>query len=141
VGHHPDRIEAEAMQLQGYLPFEVVPRETASGGKAIECAPPTQKCSATFHFQGAAGRYELDVEYFDQNNGKSKFRVLVGAHLVDEWIADDNLPATKPGGDSSTRRRITGLALRPGDNIRIEGIPDGEEHAALDYVEIHASPE
>ena len=141
VGHYPGRMEAEAMQLQGYVPFEVVPRETASGGKAVECLPPAQKCSVAFHFEGAAGGYEMDVQYFDQNKGKSKFRVLAGDRVVDEWVADDHLPATKPGGDSSTRRRIPGLALRPGDSIRIEGVPDGEEHAALDYVEIHASPE
>jgi alpha-glucuronidase len=141
VGHYLGRIEAEAMQLQGYVPFDVVPRETASGGKAIECAPPAEKCSATFPFDGVAGKYEIDVEYFDQNNGKSKFRVLVGDKVVDEWIADDHLPATKPGGDSSTRRRIAGLALHPGDIICIEGVPDGEEHAAVDYVEIRASPE
>jgi alpha-glucuronidase len=140
VGHYPDRIEAEAMQLQGYVPFEVVPRETASGGKAIECAPPARECSAAFRFDGAAGQYEMDVEYFDQNNGKSKFRVLVDERIVDEWPADDHLPAAKPGGDSSTRRRIIGLALRPGDNIRIEGVPDGAEHAAVDYIEILPSP-
>jgi len=140
AGHYPDRIEAEAMQLQGYVPFEVVPRETASGGKAIECAPPARECSAAFRFDGAAGQYEMDVEYFDQNNGKSKFRVLVDERIVDEWAADDHLPAAKPGGDSSTRRRIIGLALRPGDNIRIEGVPDGAEHAAVDYIEILPSP-
>ena len=141
VGHYPDRIEAETMQLEGYVPFEVVPRETASGGKGVECAPPKEKCTASFPFKGAAGQYELDIEYFDQNNGKSKFRVLVGDKVVDGWVADDHLPATRPNGDSSTRRRITGLALRPGDKIRIEGVPDGEEHAALDYVAIHLSPE
>jgi alpha-glucuronidase len=141
VGHYPGRVEAESMQLQGYVPFDVVPRETASGGKAVECTPPAEKCSAAFRFEGAAGKYEMDVEYFDQNNGKSKFRVLVGDRVVDEWVADDHLPATKPGGDSSTRRRIVGLALQPGDDIRIEGVPDGEEHAAVDYVEIRALPE
>ncbi|MHB8502447.1 MAG: alpha-glucuronidase family glycosyl hydrolase [Candidatus Acidiferrales bacterium] len=140
VGHYPGRIEAEAMQLQGYVPFDVVPPEDASGGKAIECAAPAQKCSAAFSFDGAAGWYELDVEYFDQNNGKSKFRVLIGDQAVDEWVADDNLPATKSNGDSSTRRRITELALRPGDKISIEGVPDGEERAAVDYIEIHPSP-
>jgi alpha-glucuronidase len=140
VGHYPDRIEAEAMQLQGYVPFEVVPRETASGGKAIECAPPARECSAAFRFDDAAGQYEIDIEYFDQNNGESKFRVLVEERIVDEWPADDHLPAAKPGGDSSTRRRIIGLALRPGDNIRIEGVPDGAEHAAVDYIEILPSP-
>jgi alpha-glucuronidase len=141
VGHYPGRVEAESMQLQGYVLFEVVPRETASGGKAIECDPPAQKCSASLTFDGAAGKYEVDVVYFDQNNGKSKFRVLVGDKEVDQWVAADHLPATKPGGDSSTRRRVPDLALRPGDNIRIEGVPDGEEHAALDYIEILASPE
>ena len=83
----------------------------------------------------------MDLEYFDQNNGKSEFRVLVGDRVVDEWAADDYLPSKKPDADSSTRRRITGLTLRPGDSIRIEGIPDGEERASLDYIEIQLSPE
>lgn len=141
VGHYPGRVEAEGMQLQGYMPFDVIPSEDASGGKAVECAPPAQKCSAAFRFDGAAGKYKMDVEYFDQNNGKSKFRVLVGDRVVDEWAADDHLPSKKPNADSSTRRRITGLALRPGDSICIEGIPDSEERASLDYIEIRPSPE
>ncbi|HYL62767.1 MAG TPA: alpha-glucuronidase family glycosyl hydrolase [Candidatus Methylomirabilis sp.] len=139
VGNYPGRIEAESMQLQGYVPIAVVPPETASGGKAIECPPPAAKCTATTHFQGAAGRYDIDIEYFDQNNGQSKFRLFVGDKLVDEWIADDHLPALKPNGDSSTRRRIPGITLQPGDLIRIEGVPDGEEHAPLDYIEIHSA--
>jgi hypothetical protein len=32
------------------------------------------------------------------------------------------------------------LALHPGDEIRIEGIPGGQEPAPLDYVEIHSVP-
>ena len=83
----------------------------------------------------------MDVQYFDQNNGASKFSIFVGDRRVDEWVADDHLPATKPGGDSSTRHRISGLVLRPGDEIRIEGIPDGEEHAPLDYIDFHAVTE
>jgi len=141
VGHYPGRIEAEAMQLDGYVPIDVVPRENASGGQAIECPASAQKCSATFHFAGQPGWYELDVEYFDQNNGRSKFRVLLGDQVLDEWVADDHLPAPKLGGDSSTRRRIPGLPLRPGDLIRIEGFPDGEERAPLDYVEIESTPD
>jgi alpha-glucuronidase len=141
VGHYPGRIEAEAMQLDGYVPIDVVPPENASGRKAIACPAPADKCSATFRFAEKPGWYELDVEYFDQNNGRSRFRVLLGDQVLDEWVADDHLPATKPGGDSSTRRRIPGLALRPGDMIRIEGIPDGEERAPLDYVEIESTPD
>jgi alpha-glucuronidase len=88
-------------------------------------------------FNGAPGWYELDVEYFDQSNGVSKYRVFVGNQLIDEWPADAHLPATQPNADSSSRRRISGIALRPGDEIRIEGVPDGGERAPLDYMEIH----
>lgn len=140
VGNHPDRIEAETMQLQGYLQIDVSPWENASGGKAIECGK-ASGCIATFPFHRAGGRYEMVVQYFDQNNGESKFRVLVNNRLVNEWIANDRLPATRPGGDSSTRRRIPGLALHPGDEIRIEAFPDDAEHAPLDYIELHAVPE
>jgi alpha-glucuronidase len=135
AGHFPNRIEAEAMQLQGYVPVDVTPWENASGGKAIECTQP-QGCSASFSFTRDAGPYSLDVVYFDQKNGKSKFRVFNGDKLVDHWVANDQLPATKIGADSSTRRRINGLELHPGEQIRIEGIPDRDEHAPLDYVEL-----
>ena len=81
----------------------------------------------------------FDIVYFDQKNGESKFSVFAGEKLVDRWVANDQLPATKIGGDSSTRRRIDGLELHHGEQIRIDGIPDRDEHAALDYVEV--SPE
>jgi alpha-glucuronidase len=137
VGHHPGRIEAESMQLSGYIPAAVTPWENASGGKAIECASLQPKsCSAKFNFEGTSGVYEIDVQYFDQNNGESKYRVFVRGDLVDGWAANDQLPTTRIGGDSSTRHRIPKVSLQHGDEIRIEGTPEGDEHAALDYVEI-----
>ncbi len=136
AGHFPDRVEAESMQLDGYRVIDVTPWETASGGKAVECKNPARTCSASFRHHGPQGRYELSVEYFDQNNGVSRFRVYLGEQLVDEWVADCHLPSRRPDGSSSTRHCIKGLTLRPGDEIRIEGTPDGEEYAPLDYVEI-----
>ena len=136
VGHHPNRIEAESMRLTGYTPVAVTPWENASDGKAIECLPPMETCSAQSPFEGPAGEYELDVQYFDQNNGESRYRVFVNNKRVDEWLSNLQLPATKIGGDSSARRRIPKISLSRGDEIRIEGKPDREERAALDYVEI-----
>jgi alpha-glucuronidase len=137
VGNHPHRIEAESMELQGYVPFEVIPWESASGGKAVVCVETSQPCAAKYRFAGVKGWYSLDVEYFDQNNGVSKYRFFVGNQLVDEWLAGLSLPATAPNGDSSTRRHITGFALRPGDVLLIEGFPDAGEAAPLDYLEIY----
>ena len=138
AGHFPNRTEAKAMQLEGYTSVEVTPWENASAGKAVECTN-RKSCIASFKFDRAAGWYELDVQYFDQNNGEAKFRMYVGDQLVDEWIGDKHFPSAKLGGDTSTRRWISGIALRPGDEIHIEGFPAGQDPAAFDYIEIRPS--
>jgi alpha-glucuronidase len=112
------------------------PAEDFSGGKIVTCPAAAAPCSATMKYDGAAGFYGLNVEYFDLPNGVSHYRVFVGKQLVDEWAADLRLPSQRIDSGSSTRRVIEGVALRPGDEIRIEGKPDGQEAAALDYVEI-----
>ena len=124
------------MTLDGYVIKPVTPWEGASGGKAIECAAP--RCSAGFRYDGEPGWHTIRVQYFDQSNGISHFKLFVGSQLVDQWAADDRVPErrTKVDSSSSTRHTVTGIALRTGDEIRIEGIPDGAEHAAIDYVEI-----
>ena len=135
-GACPPRFEAEAMTLEGYAVSDVTPAEDASGGKAVACPTGMAQCTASLKFTGEPGWYTLHVEYFDQANGVSHYRVWVGSQLVDEWAADLRLPTTRLDSTSSTRRVIPGIALRPGDVIRIEGRPDGMESAALDYVEI-----
>jgi alpha-glucuronidase len=134
VGHYPGRYEAEDMQLAGYHVRDVVPAEDASGGKAVACE--AAECSASMKFDGAAGWYTVRVEYFDQRNGASRYRLRVAGELIDEWTADLLLPTSKLDSTSSTRRVIHGVALRPGDEVRLEGRPDGGEAAALDYIEI-----
>jgi alpha-glucuronidase len=134
VGNHPGRSEAEAMKLDGYTVADITPWEAASGGKAVTCR--AAKCTASMRYAGAPGWYTLHVQYFDLNGAVSRFKLWVGDQLVDEWAATDHLPARKLDSSSSTRREVSGIALRPGDEIRIEGIPEGREHAALDYLEI-----
>jgi hypothetical protein len=51
-------------------------------------------------------------------------------------VANDKAPARKLDASASTRRAITGIQLRRGDQVRIEGIPDAGEQAPLDYIEI-----
>ena len=134
AGHHPGRIEAEAMQLDGYVPQKIKPWESASGETAIVC--PAAKCSASTQFEGAPGWHDLRVQYFDLPTGASKFRLYVNRQQVDEWTADDHIPARKLDASASERHETKGIALRKGDQIRIEGIPDGKEPAPLDYLEI-----
>ena len=136
VGHYPSRTEAEKMEMNGFETFEPASWEGASGGKGVTCPRDRTSCSVKMLFGGSAGGYELDVEYFDVSGGVARFKVFAGDRLVDQWNADMQLPGAAPSADSSVRRRIRGLALRPGDEIRIEGMPDDGDPAALDYLEI-----
>ncbi len=135
VGHHPNRIEAEDFRLDGYKTIEIKPWEDSSGGKAISCMDPLKGCSATTEFKGAAGWYNLRVQYFDTNPGTARFQLLVGDQLIKRWTADAAWTGKLPNGDTSTREYVDGVALRAGDKIRIIGTPDGEDTAALDYLE------
>jgi alpha-glucuronidase len=139
AGHFPNRIEAESMQLQGYVPVEVIPWENASAGKAIECKQP-QGCAASIRIAQPAGNYTLSILYFDQKNGEAKFRVLVNEKQIDAWTASAKLPATKIGADAATRHRITNITVHAGDEIRVEGIPDRDELAGFDYIELEPTP-
>jgi alpha-glucuronidase len=135
VGNHPNRFEAEQMKLEGYIEVAVKPWEAASGdGKAVQC--PVARCTASMNYGGAAGMYDLHVRYFDQNSGAAKYRVLVAGRVVDEWTAADKVPSARLDGSTSTRHIVSGVTLKPGDEIRIEGVPDAREVAALDYLEI-----
>ena len=134
VGNYPGRIEAESAKLDGYKVIDVAPWESASGGKAVECA--SERCSATFVYSGPAGMYQIRVRYFDQNNGIAHFRALIGDKVISEWAAADRVPSRRIDSSSSALRAIEKIVLRPGDEIRIEGTPDSGESAALDYIEI-----
>src|SRR5215469_11165936 len=112
--------------------MEVTPAEAASHGKGVTCAA-SQQCSAKFRFKGQPGQYEIDVQYFDPNDGASSFSMKVDGRKVDEWLADNDLPTKKIDADSSTRRMIPGITLKSGDEIEIDGTPAGADQAALDY--------
>jgi alpha-glucuronidase len=130
------------MRLDGYEVFDVKPWETASGGKAIQVSSADGHGTASFNYSGKPGSFDLAVQYYDQTNGVSQFKLFVAGQKVDQWLADDQLPSRNvpsvPNGHTSTRHMTRGVALRTGDEIRIEGIADGGEKAPVDYIEIEA---
>jgi alpha-glucuronidase len=134
VGHYPGRYEAESLKLDGYTVKEIVPWEGGSGGKGVACAAAT--CSASMRYDGAPGWHTVRIQYFDQMDGASRFRLSVNGQVIDEWTAAGRIPTRQMDSSASTRREIAGVALRAGDEIRIEGTPDGSEPAGLDYLEI-----
>ncbi len=138
AGHYPGRLEAEDAKLTGYKVIDVTPWEDASGGKAVSCGE-AQGCSAEWTWTGAQGRFDVAVEYFDLQGGAAKFTLEVNGAPVASWTADAALPSRRPHGDNSTRRNIRNVVLKPGDVLRVEGTPDGNDPAALDYMEVTAA--
>ena len=135
VGHYPGRIEAVSMKLDGYTIADVTPWETASGGKAVTCEN-ASTCTASTTLDQSAGNYDIAVQYFDFHDGASTYRAYLNGKPIAEWRADNTLPTDRMSGHTSMRYTIRGVALKPGDTLKIEGAPDGKEPAPLDYVEI-----
>jgi alpha-glucuronidase len=106
VGHDANRIEAEAMQRNGYEVADVEPWETASGGKAVVCKLATG-CTITATIAYPAGVNDVSIA---------------------KWVGDDTLPPAQfdPNldGQDSTRFTARGVALNPGDTISVTGVPD-----------------
>ena len=125
------------MTLDGYSIVDVKPWEDRFRRQSHR-VPGHRAAPPAFRYDGPSGWHKIRVQYFDQSTGVSHFRLFINAQRVDQWQAADQVPErrNKIDSSSSTRRTITGIALRKGDEIRIEGVPDGPEHAALDYVEI-----
>jgi alpha-glucuronidase len=136
VGHVPNRIEAEAMDLKGCSVIDITPWETASGGKAVQVSSLDRRGSVSFVYSGASGPFDLAVQYFDENDGVSEFRLVVAGREVDRWLADDSLPSRFPDGHTSTRHITVAVALKAGDEVRVEALAQGEEQACIDYVEV-----
>jgi len=134
AGHFPGRYEAEQMKLDGYTVKDVIPWETASGGKAVVCS--TSTCSATMNYTGPSGTFDIAVQYYDEMDGVSRYRVLVGTTEVGAWSANMDLPHREENGHTATRHVLHGVKLSTGDTLRIEGTPDAAEPAPLDYVEV-----
>jgi alpha-glucuronidase len=157
AGHYPGRMEAEDARLTGYKVVDVTPWEDASGGKAVACpgagpaAPPPQNqsadsapaapaaCSAEWTYTGLAGSFDIAVQYFDLQGGVAHFTLGINGTEIVSWAADATLPSRRLHGDNSTRFTLRGVQLKPGDVLRVEGVPDGSDPAALDYVEIEAA--
>jgi len=138
AGHHPGRLEAEDAHLSGYKVLDITPWEDASRGKAVSCAQSSAKpaCSAEWTYAGQPGRFNIAVQYFDLESGIARFTLKINGQPAASWSADALLPSRRPNGDNSTRYTVRDVALKPGDILSVTAIPDNDDPAALDYIEV-----
>lgn len=138
AGKFSGRLEAEDAKLAGYQPIDVRPWEDASRGKAVSCdnAAAPQGCTAEWTYKGAAGRFSIATQYFDLQGGTARFTLDVNGKPAASWSAGETLLSRRPHGDNSTRYTARGIQLKPGDVLRVTGIPEGNDKASLDYIEV-----
>lgn len=139
IDHDPNRITAAQMQLDGYTPIDATIWETATDGKAYACQGHAS-CTASARLNRPPGWYDVAVQYFDYRRGASTFTLQLNQQTIATWTADNTLPGEAPDGDTSTRFTLHGVPLRPGDTLTIEGIPDQDEPAPFDYIEVTPEP-
>ena len=68
------------------------------------------------------------------------FTLVLNRQLLGPRFPPNDLPGKAPNGDTSIRFTLHGVPLRPGDTLTIEGIPNQDEPAPIDYVEITPEP-
>ncbi|KXG49806.1 Glycoside hydrolase, superfamily [Penicillium griseofulvum] len=139
VGHHPWRIEAEDMKLEGYKNYTVSPHEAASGSVAIVTASNGAAGTASTKINFPSGIYDLAVNYYDVYGGQSQWKVYLNNRKIGEWVGDSedtfsHTPSIYLDGHSAIRIKFRGVKVRKGDTLKIVGVPDGNELAPLDYV-------
>ena len=136
AGNFPGRLEAEDARLTGYKVIDVTPWEDASRGKAVSCEG-QQSCTAEWTYNGQARHASTSPS--STSICRAELRTSRSASTAsrgDTWAADANLPSNRPNGDNSTRHTAHEVTLKPGDVIRVEGRPDKDDPAALDYIEV-----
>ena len=139
VGHHPWRLEAEDMKLEGYKTYTVSPFETASSSVAIVTTSNTTAGTASAKINFPSGTYDLAVNYYDVYGGQSQWKVYLNNQEIGQWVGNSedtfsHTPSIYLDGHSAIRIKFRGVKIHKGDTLKIVGMPDGTEPAPLDYV-------
>ena len=126
------RVEAEDMSLSNY---EIEDNEDASFLSNIK-VPSSGTGTASYTFAGATGTYDLQVNYFDENDGTSTYSLYVDDALVGSWTADQDLGSDGPDMNALTAEVFSNVSISQGSVIKIEGTFDTFEAARIDRLKI-----
>ncbi len=130
------RYEMEELKLSNYL---IESNDVSSGGKHISLlGSDSNTGTATGVFNGKAGTYEVNVGFYDEDDGVSKAKVTVAGD-TQSFSFDKDLPGSGAVAKALTSRVThSEIKLQPGDVFKIEGKYDDAELARFDYIEFNS---
>ena len=125
-------IEAEDMHLSGYR-VEHVGENIASGGEVIKLS--SHDGHASTHFTGESGYYQVEVAYYDENDGESMGKFKIGGETIDSWTFDQHLDSNIASADNRVVRTVTdSVYIENGEEIKLSGWKDNYEFARFDSI-------
>ncbi|MEM7768762.1 MAG: hypothetical protein AAF253_14990, partial [Pseudomonadota bacterium] len=121
--------EAEALDLSGG--YQIQNNSAAGNGQVVGTLTDG---AVSGEFTGAAGSYDVSVNYLDESDGVGTYRLVINGNTVNTW---QGTGGNSPSGTLTTE--TTSVSLNPGDTIRVEGVRGDGEAARLDAIEIESA--
>ncbi len=121
----PLKVEAEDMTLTNYTPEDHL---DASGGKRIKLNSGSTG-NAKFNFAGPSAVYNINVRYFDEDDGPVTMRLYKNGAEIDSWQFSQTTL-------SYYTRTKMGVSVGYGDEIKVEATYASGEHGRVDYIEL-----
>ncbi|MGJ3251409.1 MAG: hypothetical protein ACFE0J_09795, partial [Elainellaceae cyanobacterium] len=124
------RLEAEGLSLSN---FTTESKGVASGDRLIKLSGNQGTASSTF--EGASGKYDVVVRYFDESDGQSPISLKVG-NDSESWTLNQQLGSSIAASKNAVERKVfSNIDVKQGDSIELTGKRNGEEYARVDYIE------
>ncbi|MDA0674222.1 MAG: hypothetical protein O3C67_11025, partial [Cyanobacteria bacterium] len=124
-------MEAEDMHLCDYTTEHV--GDVASGGEVIRLTG--HDGYAYSAFTGPSGYYQVEVTYFDENDGCATGQIKIGGKTVDTWSFNQNLPSNWVSDSNKVTRTVSeAIYIEQGEQIKLSGWFNGGEYARFDAI-------
>jgi glucose/arabinose dehydrogenase len=136
------RLEGESADIITNYRIENLP--VASGGKALSLVAggSNETGSATFTYRGSAGKFDILLGTFDENDGIASFNSSLKDFETGITTNFSQIQLNKnlgsPNAVSSTMVTpllASSINLTPGDQLTVFGFENATEHARLDFIQ------
>ena len=123
-------MEAENMSLRGY--------KAGSDGRSGFAELQEETGIARFDFSFPSGYYDIDVRFLSENVGQNTYAMYIADNQIVAWLGkdrDDQWHLLSEQKWHSPRN----IAIKKGDEIRIEALSENGSRVIFDYVEFTPS--
>ncbi len=113
------------------------PNGTSADVVRLEYGQTSGTASYTITNINEAGIYDLDIGYYDENDGHASFAIAINGQTIDTWVANKELGSDNPNTNTFQRRIVAQeINLKTNDIITITGYHDAIEYGRIGYIEL-----